>query len=231
MLASTYIQVHTHFLSQPKAPIHLDIIVSYIQVPTHFLSQSKAPINLDISLIHTGPHPFLITTQGHYPFGYLLSHMRQPRLLHNNTKLLIILNVALFREPGAKQLPRLTPFTRSCNQFLNINIRWWSFLSSALFWCNTCLVCFIPKIIASEHHMWQHGNQKCLFPNKSGHCYDNELPIPEFIKSTVLSLPLHKVSAYARTEELHICFLFAAHGHVVQKNSNVQSREAPLRER
>lgn len=55
--------------------------------------------------------------------------------------------------------------------------------------------------------------------------------MPEFIKCTVLSLSLHNISVYAPTEELHICFPFAAHGHVVQKSANVQSREAPLRQR
>lgn len=116
--------------SQPKATIRLDIIVSYTQVHTHFLSQPKATIHLDTSF-----------------------HTRQPRLLYN-VKLLIIPNVALFGETDAEGLPRSTPFTRSCNQFLHRNSTWWSLPFSALFWCNTCP--FRPKVIASINHtLWR----------------------------------------------------------------------------
>lgn len=84
-LSRTHANAHVHTLlsSQPKATIRLDIIISYTQVHTHFLSQPKATIHLDTSF-----------------------HTRQPRLLYNNVKLLIVPNVALFGEADVEGLPR-----------------------------------------------------------------------------------------------------------------------------
>lgn len=61
-----------------KAPIHLDFSFTHTHKRTcpHtnvITTQGHYPFGYH-RLIHTGPHTFLITTEGHYPFGYLLSH-------------------------------------------------------------------------------------------------------------------------------------------------------------